>query len=235
MAWVMAIRRDAQAYWDALRPVREAYSEHQEDAWILGELRKLDLTGGIYVEVGANHPTRISNTYLLYRHGLRGVVIEPDPALLRLHKRVRPRDIAVGVGCGQSASLGRFHVLSRHVLSSFSREHVSTNADVKVVKVELLPVLPLDTVLAALDHEWIYFLSIDTEGSDDQVLAGATETLRRTLFLCVEAYNAEMEGRVRSLLRDDYAFVRRAGINMIFLNRQLTRAKAPTAVPPAGA
>jgi FkbM family methyltransferase len=232
MGWAMALRRDVQAFGDALRSTRRSYSEHQEDAWVLEELRKLDLRGGVYVEVGANHPTRISNTYLLYRHGLRGVVIEPDAALLRLHRRVRPGDIAVGVGCGRAASLGRFHVLSRHVLSSFSEEHLAAYAGTRLRRVDYVPILPLDTVMAAIAHEWIYFLSIDTEGFDDEVLAGAPQTLERTLFLCVEAYNEEMEGKVRAQLPQHFTLIRRVGINLLLRNATFWRTGSGSVDPP---
>jgi hypothetical protein len=62
----------------------------------------MDLRGGIYVDVGANHPTSISNTFLLYRHGLHGVTIEPNPELSQLHRRFRRRDVVVSVGSSKA-------------------------------------------------------------------------------------------------------------------------------------
>jgi hypothetical protein len=46
-----------------------------------------------YLDIGAHHPTRLSNTYLFYKRGFQGVVVEPDPELMGAIRRVRPRDV----------------------------------------------------------------------------------------------------------------------------------------------
>jgi hypothetical protein len=74
---------NAKRFWvaarDALSPVRESYAQHGEDRYIRQQLSGVDLTSGIYVDIGANQPTQISNTYLFYRAGGSGVAIEPKP------------------------------------------------------------------------------------------------------------------------------------------------------------
>lgn len=58
---------------------KHSYAGNGEDLIILGWLRNYDcdLARIRYVDVGANHPTFLSNTYLLYEAGARGVLIEP--------------------------------------------------------------------------------------------------------------------------------------------------------------
>ena len=67
--------------------VKRTYSQHGEDEFILETLKNHNLHGSLYIDVGANHPSDISNTYLLYRHGLSGVVIEPNLELVKLFHR----------------------------------------------------------------------------------------------------------------------------------------------------
>ena len=53
---------------------------------------------GFFVDVGAHHPFRFSNTYLLYRAGWSGLNIDALPGTKRLFDRYRPRDITIEAG-----------------------------------------------------------------------------------------------------------------------------------------
>lgn len=199
---------------------RASYSQHGEDAWIMPELLKTNLTGGIYVEVGANHPTRLSNTYLLYRHGLTGIVIEPNSELAALHRRIRPRDSVLCAGCGSESGAKLLHVASAPVLSSFSLDEIEGRKEgARVVRSELVPVLTLDSIVGSFPEAWVYFLSIDTEGFDLDVVRGALTTLRKTLFLCVECVDSGAEAMLRDELSDRFEVVKALGCNLIFQNR----------------
>src|SRR4051812_46477871 len=77
----------------AKKPVKSSYSQHGEDALVAELLGGYDLSAGIYVDVGANHPIRLSNTYLFYRKGHHGILIEPNRSLLSLLEKFRKRDI----------------------------------------------------------------------------------------------------------------------------------------------
>jgi FkbM family methyltransferase len=183
-------------------------------------LHHLDLKKGIYVDIGANHPTRISNTYLFYRHGFKGVVIEPNMRLLFLHRWFRPRDISIGVGCGSEATLKYFTVASHHVYSSFDTEHdlQVQSMDVRVLRKELVPVMPLDLILDQFKSHIIYFLSIDTEGAECDVLRGSLGILKRAMFLCIEIANAQEEAEIRNLLQNSFIPIRHIGCNLILKN-----------------
>src|SRR4051812_47250674 len=127
-------------------PVRPSYSQHGEDVWLLGQVRDLPRDRFRYVDVGANHPARLSNTYLLYRHGFSGVVIEPNEKLLGLHRRFRPRDITVRSACGEHAKLGRFYIRTIAGVSSLSGASARRPSS-RVRHVAYVPVLPLDSIV----------------------------------------------------------------------------------------
>ncbi len=55
---------------------------------------------GFYVDVGAHHPFRFSNTYLFYTQGWRGINIDATPGSMRAFKKHRPRDINLEIGIG---------------------------------------------------------------------------------------------------------------------------------------
>lgn len=139
------LKRFAYACWAACTPRRRSYSQHGEDAVIAKELQGWSPNDSIFVDVGANQPTRISNSYLLYRKGWHGITVEPNAELVKLHRLFRRRDVQVNVGCGREASLLQFYVSPISVLSSFSKkdgEYVS--------RLDYLPVLTVDQILTSL-------------------------------------------------------------------------------------
>ena len=78
-------------------PLPETYAQAGEDLIIESILGALQYQHSdnpfAYIEIGANHPIEISNTYLLYKkHGLRGVLVEADPGRIEELKRIRPDD-----------------------------------------------------------------------------------------------------------------------------------------------
>jgi hypothetical protein len=50
---------------------------------------------GVFVEVGANHPTEGSQTWFLEQQGWSGVLVEPNPELQELLREKRPRSRVV--------------------------------------------------------------------------------------------------------------------------------------------
>jgi hypothetical protein len=83
--------------WQIKGTLRGTYSQHGEDRLILDYFKKLGRPTGTYVDVGANYPIKISNTYLLYRSGWRGLTVEPIPRLSRRHHvRVTARCTSAG-------------------------------------------------------------------------------------------------------------------------------------------
>jgi len=69
----------------------KSYSQEGEDM-ILRRLFEKQLTG-FYVDVGAHHPKRFSNTYFFYKQGWHGINIDAMPGSMKLFEKIRPRDI----------------------------------------------------------------------------------------------------------------------------------------------
>ena len=70
--------------------LQESYSQEGEDL-VLAQIFE-GKPPGFYVDVGAHHPIRYSNTYLFYRRGWRGINIEAMPGSMEEFRRVRPHD-----------------------------------------------------------------------------------------------------------------------------------------------
>src|ERR1700724_643460 len=157
-----------------------SYSAHGEDLLVVSWLRhyQCDLSKVRYVDVGANHPIFLSNTYLLYRAGARGLLIEPDPAQAALLRAGRPNDVVVCAGVAfderRSATLFRmtasgFNTFSRKqaefvICSSQSWEPHEQQLIVEEITVPLVPLN--DVITEHLPGGAPDFISIDTEGAD---------------------------------------------------------------------
>ena len=72
---------------------KRSYSQEGEDMLLDRFLE--DRSVGFYVDVGAHHPKRFSNTYRLYCRGWRGLNIDANPGSMTLFQKLRPRDINV--------------------------------------------------------------------------------------------------------------------------------------------
>lgn len=166
---------------------------------------------GFYIDVGANHPFVISNTYRLYRQGWHGITAEPIRYLWERHLELRPRDIAVNVGVGDQPGTLTFHQIVPSSLSTFD----AARAEQLVAEgCERRPALSIAVVtLAELYRRHggsaaVDLLSVDVEGWDLKVLEGNDwSVLRPRLVLCevlpetLEPIDAFMRSQGYALLK----------------------------------
>ena len=171
--------------------VNLAYSQDGEDM-ILRRLFERQQSG-FYVDVGAHHPHRFSNTCYFYRRGWRGFNIDPNPDAIDAFRRDRPSDINVCVGVSDKAGELSFHFFNEPALNTFDADLAAERArlrDYRLVETRSVPVRRLDDLLTEYlprDQE-IDFLSIDVEGMDLSVLRSNDWSRFRPALLLVEAH-----------------------------------------------
>lgn len=176
---------------------------------------------GIYIEVGGNHPFTLSNTYLLYRMGWRGLIVEPIHKLYAKHKRFRPRDIQVqAVASGQAGNL-TFYEMIPSVLSTCDRgeaENMLSAGSARLLRKYSVPAMTVEELYREhLAPSPILLLSVDTEGHDMDVLRGVDwEGIHPEVVIC-EA-NDEVHGRVicEFLYSHGYECIKTLGCNRVF-------------------
>jgi FkbM family methyltransferase len=189
---------------------RRSYSQEGEDM-ILGRIFE-GQPRGFYVDVGAHHPRRYSNTNLFYRRGWRGINIEPNPDAMRAFRSIRSRDINLQVGVSDRAGSLKYYLFDEPALNTFDEDMAASrlaNTPYKVLGTIEVPVERLDALLAR--HlpagEQIDFLSVDVEGLDLMVLRSNDWTRFRPRCVLVEALNSslvEAQGSdIHALLADN--------------------------------
>jgi FkbM family methyltransferase len=181
---------------------------------------------GFYVDVGAHHPKRFSNTYKLYLRGWRGLNVDATPGSMALFKSVRPRDINVEAAVGGAGRQITFYLFSDPALNTSQRELALQRADgayrlTGEVKLATTPLADLlDEYLPKGVH--IDVLSVDVEGADYDVLCSNDWNRYRPEYVLVESVDclnladAFSDVVCRFLLDKGYAIVAKTMHTLIF-------------------
>ncbi|UPJ51733.1 FkbM family methyltransferase [Bradyrhizobium sp. 200] len=172
---------------EEIRNLRLSFSQFGEDVgldkWFddFFQIRR-----GVYVDVGAFHPIRYSNTLLLYKKGWRGVNIDMNADKIALFKKLRPNDVNVHAAVNNASGTAR-------ALHSGLIEEMIFDPDGDV------PVRRLNEILAETPYRRIDYLDIDCEGHDYDALQSIDLDLYQPKVITIEALETEAASRL-----DDY-------------------------------
>ena len=151
----------------------KSYSQEGEDM-ILRRLFEKQKTG-FYVDVGAHHPKRFSNTFFFYKKGWSGINIDAMPNSMRLFNKIRPRDTNLEIPISDKKQKLKYYMFNEPALNGFSKELAEKRDgkdNYKIISEKNLETSTLEEIFEKhLPHgQEIDFLSIDVEGLDLQVL-----------------------------------------------------------------
>ena len=74
-----------------------------------------------YVDVGAHHPTRFSNTSFFYRRGWSGINIDAMPGSMKAFKSLRSRDVNLEIPVCEKETMLKYYMFNEPALNSFDR------------------------------------------------------------------------------------------------------------------
>jgi len=166
---------------------RLSFSQEGEDTLLFQRL----LSGkenGFYVDVGAHHPQRFSNTYRFYLHGWRGINIEPRPGTKKIFDKIRPRDTNVELGIADKHCHLIYYMFEETALNTFDR-NIALSHHSQIVATTEIRVCSLADVLSEhiAPNQIIDFLTIDVEGLDLDVLKSNDWLRYRPTYILAEA------------------------------------------------
>ncbi len=183
----------------------KSYAQEGEDM-VLRRIFDAKQTG-FYVDVGAHHPKRFSNTYIFYQRGWSGINVEPNPTSIQNFKRERPRDINLQVGISELPGSATYYEFDEPALNTFDLQMVDQrlrDAKFRLVRATQVPLLRLDDVLRQHlpPRQEIDFLSVDVEGLDLSTLKSNNWDLFRPAYVLAEVLGANS---VEAVFRGDVA------------------------------
>jgi len=209
-----------------------SYSQFGEDTLIVEWFAEAYRTGrefsNIYVDIGAYHPSRFSNTKLLSMMGWRGINVDPNPASIELFQAQRPQDTNLNLGVAaarKTADLYCFQEGAFNTLSQARAEELAAQGWEVIARqtVELLPInqllemyLPEEAKMSGLG-----FLDIDCEGLDREIILSFDVARFRPYIIAIEAHDfAPLQPTnhdvVQFLLKADYELVAYTGPTLLF-------------------
>jgi FkbM family methyltransferase len=185
----------------------------------------LGVTRPTYLDIGANDPQALNNTYLFYRGGGRGVLVEPDPVLCDRIRRVRPHDVCLNVGIAdQPVGAADFFVFDPPVFNTFSATEAQgfRARGYRMVSQTSVPLFDVNRVIRDHCARTPDLLSLDAEGFDERILTSLDTARTRPKVMCVETVDhdtQEKSDRILSLLGGrDYVVYADTYVNTVFVD-----------------
>ena len=206
------------------------YSQVDQDR-ILNELVFCGMRNGMFVDVGAHDGISFSNTLVFERElGWTGICIEPNPDVFTRLKNNRSA-ICLNIAIANAAGMLPFikvegyaqmlsglsqSMNSRHI-ARIKRETEEHNAAHSTVEVS---VKPLASVLTEHRISEIHYLSIDTEGSEVDVLASIDFGAVMIHVITVEANYNEARDDIDARLFRRFDLIGQHEQDLYFINRR---------------
>ena len=201
-------------------------SQYGEDIYLHKKFRRME-NPGFYVDIGAHHPFRLSNTAYLWALGWNGLNVDASKYTVELFNKLRPSDI---------------NLWNAVVSSDYSRKnedivfYFSDNidncascdpeiAEERGLKKQLIvPCISLDelVILAADKFEGSFdLLNIDIEGLDEAVIQNIGSWTKKPNILMIEIYGSSIRDiilntKTHIIEAAGYSMVERIGHTAIF-------------------
>jgi FkbM family methyltransferase len=172
---------------------RLSYSQFGEDITAANLLRNVET--GFYVDIGAHHPFRHSNTALLHIRGWQGVNIEPMLSGIRLFRRHRPHAINVRAAIhndADSVTLYKFRKgLTNTIIEPRAEELSATK---KSEGREVVRALSLSDVFERHVPRGlrVNYLTVDVEGYDTEAILAFDLDKYHPDVVCIEIQRPDM-------------------------------------------
>lgn len=168
---------------------KKSYSQCGEDMIVDYIFFWLKLQTPSYLDIGANDPIHLNNTYFLYKKGCKGVNIEPDPSSYHRLTRERPRDVNLNIGVAVDEGTIDFYIMTSRTLNTFSKEtakRYSSYSNQKIEKVLKIDVINVNEIIKANFKTHPNFVSLDVEGLDMEILKSFDFEVYRPEVFCIE-------------------------------------------------
>jgi FkbM family methyltransferase len=209
-----------------------SYAQSGEDVIVAEIFDFLGVVKPTYLDVGAYLPILGSNTYLLYRQGGRGVLVEPNVDLIPELSDKRPGDVVLNVGIGLTAEeAADFYCMTLSQWNTFDKEEAErrvakTGGKVKIDRVVKMPLVPINRIMAEhFPRGGPDFLSIDIESLDLAVLRTLDFARFRPKVVCAETLihlTAKMDPEITKFMESQGYEVRGMTFpNTLYVDRAL--------------
>jgi FkbM family methyltransferase len=206
-----------------------SYSQSGEDVICNLIFESMGMHPSTYLDIGAWLPQAQNNTYLFYIRGARGVLVEPNVAMIPELRFHRPGDtvLNIGIGLGEEKEAD-YYCLANEQWNTFDREEAERRAK-DGMKIERVLKMPLQSINRVIEEHFHGkapdFISIDVEGLDLPIMKTLDFKRFRPKVICAEtsiAVPIDMNSEMTQFL-SQHDYVARAVTfpNTIYVDKRL--------------
>ena len=185
-----------------------------------------NIVGGTYIDVGANHPINLNNTYYFYRLGWRGLAIDGNDKFTFLWNDCRSEDIFINTIVSDRPKTVQFNKYSDDTMSTidpisatrYSQRFADQDVSKEIRNAETL----FDLKQKYLQDREVHLLSVDVEGEDLNCLMGARLDIWKPGLILVETkgmspYNVMDNEIVKFLAGLGYRMIAKTPLDAVFV------------------
>jgi FkbM family methyltransferase len=203
------------------------YSQEGEDRVLFRLLEEKGI--GFYVDIGAHHPVRFSNTFLFYLMGWKGINIDAMPGSMDAFHTLRPRDINLELPISSKEQLLKYYSFNEPALNTFSEEEAKKQdgkGSYKIIQTFEMETHPLVDVLDKYleANQKIDVMSIDVEGLDFDVLKSNNWEKYMPEIILIESLRVSLEriheNEIFIFLKDRGYTIIAKTVNTLFFKRE---------------
>ena len=187
---------------------------------------------GKYLDLGCFHPTKHSNTNLLYKNGWRGINIDLNPLTIELFNFMRPQDINLNLAISNADTeknlyfineLNTQNTLDENQLFFLKKYHNIKEEEIVKKKIKTKK---LDNILKKYNFNKIDFMNIDIEGHELDVIKTIDFKKVKIKYICLEMINhnelaVKNSKQIQNILNiNNFNIIKKFGYNHIFKNKE---------------
>lgn len=150
---------------------------------------------GFFIDIGAYHPKKYSNTFYFYKLGWSGINIDAMPGSMKKFNKIRPRDTNIEIPIASKKQLLTYYAFNEPALNSFNKELSYSRNGKDGYKIIFEKEIETSTLFEVLDKNMssnikeIDFMSIDVETLDFDVLQSNNWKKYKPLIVLIEDIN----------------------------------------------
>jgi FkbM family methyltransferase len=208
-----------------------SFSQTGEDIIVHSIFTILGIERPTFIDIGAYHPFKLSNTALMYTYGSTGINVEPDYDGYKLFTKLRPKDKNLNVGVAKKDGYADFFVMNPPTLSTFDQEEKLRLLKLghKLLETRKVELLTIDRLISKYNMDCFPdFLTLDTEGKDLEIFQRLPKCNNLPKVICAETirYEGDKVGRkdnklIRFITKLGYELYADTKINTIFVEKGL--------------
>lgn len=166
------------------------YSQNNEETYILAAAERSEAKGRTrrFLDIGAYHPTLLSNTRALWERGWSGIFIEASPGPVRCLVQEYgndPRAIVIAAAVGVTGGLVEMKVTDDALSTSVHGVHQLWKDAGGYYGTLTVPILTLDAFFYQFGGDFS-FISVDTEGTSVDIFREILRIGPRPHYWCIE-------------------------------------------------